>query len=301
MAANYTLVFPSATSREAAATERIRLIPAKDGHLVFLSETRAARGFGYETAVLSRGPGDGPRELQFKVQQILAVPSTWDVAQQGGAYLLAVTIARGGNNGLTVVSPDGRQIPLRPARSADDLSRPRFVRHLKPDTDARISAIMAHGEVVVFDLSGKYTTVAPAIAAVIVESAGGFSLIGKERIPGPVRGQDISPGKLLLTKLDAQFKAVGKPQPLLHGATIFEFDAVPVPQGVALFATTGPGLSAIVFDSGKDTEPPVELQVVSRQPMISPSILMSGGSIHLAALTGAGSADAALRIGELKS
>lgn len=228
--------------------------------------------------------------------QLLPPPPAWDLARlPEGGYELVHEFAGGALTSLTLhrTAAAGDEQPVSGQHPMESFARPRFVHDDEPA--APVVAVVAEsgGSIVVFTRTesghpfSAYRRIIAGERPVALHTTDGYLLFYKRRVPGPVRGVNISPGVLQLAVLSTDFVPNGEPIRPLGDQTIYELDAV-IGGGRALVVVTTPS-GAALLGGASDGRAMTVLRELSRdRPLSSPAMVGAGEELALAFIEDAG-------------
>jgi hypothetical protein len=286
--------------KDAASVAALELLETPQGAQLLTAVTRpAATGFGAETVISTHAPGRGDQGAPplFAWRQVLPPPPAWDVAvNAGGSYALVYEKALGAT--YTLVAQGGGQTEVSVAGEyhRESFTRPRFVKRHPDEATRAIVAIAEKKWAVLFvrrpdgryDRQGKLCDCSEAL---VVPFQGQFLLFYKVTVPGPVRGNLISPGRLYWLRLGRDFTPVGGAQEALPGHTVYEFDADVAAGALAVLATTATGTRLAVGAAPGAAWAVTEFnEAQSGANLTRPAVLVAGPQLYAAFLENALSA-----------
>jgi hypothetical protein len=263
---------------DAAAITAVRWLNGKDGPVLVASSRRTGPGGPMDSTMVFSG-GPGLRLEMLAAAQSMPSQPDWDVAAgPHGTPVFVYTDAGGAVNALLLHDARGA-LPVTTGKPFESFHRPRFVKHA---AGLPLIAIQDEKHAVIFMTPGAKDGVHRAIfdceTALALAHANKYRLIYKTEVAGPPRGNLIVPGALHAVELDKGFTAGNEATEPLPGAVVFEYDADVARMGTAILATTAAGTMLKVGDLVHGFNEPMP------RDMTSPSILVAGGGIYVAAL-----------------
>lgn len=250
--------------------------------------------------------------------------SAWDARPAPGQNAAFVTLYLQAESAVTwamLRRPDGSEdsrLHLEPFAVYD---HPRFVKGQRPDQwiasavkydgGASIPTVFSRGLAVAgFPSSkpiGKYDSIRDAR---LLQDGAAYWLFLLMRVPNAIDDPKLRelptgaqmPAILHMVRLNADFRPEGKPTAVFGSLPIYEFDVDAAPNGhIVVFGTTPDGA---VFGSGipQEGKPlPRDAWEETRfeQPLVSPSVLVQGRQVHLAAIANMAKNDASVLYGTL--
>lgn len=275
---NTQIGWSTVEAADAAAITAVRWSNGKDGPALVASSTRRGPGGAMDsTLVFSRGAG--LRVEMLAAQQSLPSQPGWDVAvDAGGAPVFVYTDAGGAINELLLHDARGPR-PITTGKPFESFHGPRFVKHAP---GLPLSAIQDQTHAVIFKspgtTDGGHSAILDCETALALADRDTYHFIYKTRLPGPPRGNSIVRGALHAVDLDKGFTPRTKAAEPLPGAVVFEYDADLARAGTVILATTAAGTTLEAGTVSRSFNEPFP------QDMTSPSVLVSGGRIYVAAL-----------------
>jgi hypothetical protein len=284
---------------DAAAVRSLRLVAGPDGPRLAYSVTRPSGQpvLRHVTTVMLRAtPGRAEAPL-VEVPQLLPPPPAWDLAHlPSGGYELVYEVAGGALNALVLRStlPSGDEQRVSGQHPLESFAQPRFVREAPPPAPV----LAEHDDdLVVFTRPAagqpfpKYRRITAGSGAVALTTAGGYLLFYKVLVPGPERGEDLSPGVLHVLPLSADFAPLGEPARPFGERVVYELDAATGDGRACVLATTQAG--AALLCGAPDGRELALLREISRdRPLSSPALVRDGAGLAMAFIEDAGAKDA---------
>ena len=268
------------TVEAADATEitAVRWLNGKDGPALVASSVREGPGGAMDSTLVFSG-GAGLRVEMLTARQTLPSLPSWDVAlDAAGAPVFVYTDAGGAVNELLLHGARGA-LPITTGKPFESFHGPRFVRRAP---GLPLIAIQDQKHAVIFKspgtTDGGHSAILDCERALALARADRYALIYKTVVAGRPRANLIPPGALHFVELDRELKALSKATEPLGGAVVFEYDADLARVGTAILATTAGGTMLKVGDVSRSFNEPLP------QNMTSPSVLVAGGRIYVAAL-----------------
>lgn len=234
--------------------------------------------------------GSGEAEPKLLVDATIDPAPRWNATRTPkGFYIAAMELAAGAFNELRVVEPGQYDIQLQVKNPVADFSAPRFVKPVAKSGYA-VSAAVDREALVLFvrDEKSGYglgQEICKAELGVVTKLGDKWSVLYKTRVPGPVRGRMVYPGKLNHLLLGADLKPVGEPSKPLGDTVVYEIDADLFDSSLAILATTETdGVLAVgsVASTGG-------LTLTQQSPLgaggvlSDPNLLVAGGVMNFAA------------------
>ncbi len=268
--------------------------------------------------VLSTPLAGGPSSPVAIDHGMVPVALRWDAAMRpDGRFAVVFEHALGATNAVFLRSPDdlppldpseflGRapspeaqarvnarlvQGAISPPRSFDSFTDPRFVRGA--DRSLAITAVVDGRQLALFSAVQSPSREPPpwrrvevaCVDGIVVVNEGGTGLVYKTLASGRADEDEIVTGRLHYVRLQPDLRPAGPPVDIFPNLDVFEIDAAPLADGVAVLATTRAGLAAAVVSTGARgprllglAEHPMEDRVTS------PSILADASRVHVAAI-----------------
>ncbi len=292
--------------RDAAVVSAVKLVESNGVAMLYATD---AGPLGSDLS-LARFPGDAPRIEPLGALSALPERPAWDAMAEGGAFSVVITEAGSAVSGLAIRNTGSGTLGKVNRRDGFGVfGAPHFVKG-DPGPISSVALLDGKTPVVVFPREadggfGKYRQVEAAVEGVaqdarLIRSGKGYSLFVKVMSIGAAAaarrlasGKVIYAGVLVYVPLDEGFRATELPSRPLGGQLIIDFDVCAFHDGVAVFAATPKGyvlaagkLSNGVYATGTWVE---ELH---KRPLSSPSVLATGGQLHLAAIESMGAPDA---------
>jgi hypothetical protein len=275
---NTQINWTTVDATDATTITAVRWLNGKDGPVLVASSLRRGPDGPMDSTLVFSG-GAGLRVEMLAARQSLPSQPGWDVAvDAGGAPVFVYTDAGGAINELLLHGARGA-LPVTTGQPFESFHGPRFVKHAP---GLPLIAIQDQKQAVIFKspgtTDGGHSAILDCETAVALADRDTYHLVYKTGLPGPPRGILILRGALHALELDKGFKVLGKATEPLGGAVVFEYDADLARVGTAILATTVAGTLLKVGDVSRSFNEPFP------QSMTSPSVLVAGGRIYMAAL-----------------
>jgi hypothetical protein len=276
----------------------VKLIETKQRVQLLSSITKrsAADAMGYETVISSTSiakNGQSPSRA-FVLTQLLPPPPSWDIGlNSDSSYSVVYEQALGGTYALLVKRAYNAAVSVTSNYPLESFTRPRFIKRNQDDPGRLITAIAEKKGAILFlrKQDGgyvKHAKLCDCNEAMMVRYKDGFILFYKVNVPGPVRGNLISPGKLYSVMLGKDFTPMGTAFEPFSNNIVFEFDADVSEDKVVIFATskTGNILAIASPFPGPIKTLPVD-ETHSGETFTQPSVVSTKSHVHLAILDNA--------------
>ncbi|TMQ18279.1 MAG: hypothetical protein E6J91_08405 [Deltaproteobacteria bacterium] len=246
----------------------------------------------YEVAFWSL-PLDGTAApvLRATVPQLFPGAPAWDWDHQRVVY----EQAGGARNALHVHDAHGDKL-VNAAHRLNGFDLPRFVRGDEKQISAFLDLLPGHRLVVFPDVGAKYRAVTDCTAAVLLKRDGGFVLVSKTDLEGPMKGSNVFPGVFHHAWLKSDFSPDG---PTSHQAavTIYELDAVLIDGNLIAWLTTDTGALMIAGASKPAGIERMRTRVVAVAPTPSwPAVCARAGEVAFALVAAAGTPAAEVQV-----
>jgi hypothetical protein len=286
----HTIDFRQAPGK-APEAEVLRLAHGKDGIALFVSHTASDPIVGANTVFSALVPkSTSPRwHIITTLNQVVPAQPMWDVAPDASRGIqLAFEQPGGAINALLLRDPSGSQQSITSNYPLHSFSLPRFERPSQTPPEW-LTAVIDNRRCVAISVVQKvaYKDLGPCSEALLVRSSTGFLLIHKTTIPGPVRGNRISPGRLYLAMLDNGMhpQKINGAGEVFDGSTIFEFDADMIDHKLVIVATTSSGMEIVSVSDQAGTMKLARHQYPMTVVLTSPAVADNGnGNALVAAL-----------------
>ncbi len=297
----------------APAILSIRLIET-NGEVKLLSSTTTGTGangiFKHETRIFTYRLGkrrEEPSRL-FTFTQLLPVSPLWDmVSRPNGSHLGVLESAGGAINALITEDTNGKKSIVTREHATESFSSPRFVRRAQGESAPAISTICDHKHLVVFRAEstadyGKYRTIGGWDDAVLIRCSGGYVIIGKRIVPGPVR-DNVMPGIIHFGKLDNSFRPKGTMSKPFGDRPVFEFDGDLIPgkdaeERFVLCATAEFAAHLVVITSSSEVLDSIPVTGrYTADNLTRPTVVATRSHIHLALIEAIRSEGARVLVG----
>jgi hypothetical protein len=274
----------------APPADAIRLTRGKDGVFLFASKTASTPPMGARTTISAVAPGASRARWKTvaTLDEMVPAQPIWDVTLAEGSQPDIVYERPGGAiNALLLRRASGATEGLSGAYPLQSFSDPRFARPTgKPPQ--WMTAVVDNRTCVALPLrpGAEYRTLGECSGAgLLVLMDSGFVYLYKTKVPGLVRGNLNSPGRLHLATLDAELRPTGPPTEVFSG-TIFEFDADVIRNKLVVLATTPSGIAILSGNAGPSGKMEIKEFPVPLA-LLNPAIAAGeSGKAFLAALDG---------------
>src|SRR5579883_2753009 len=198
----------------------------------------------------TRVPGEAPaadslRLMRDKGGVLLVVSRTTPTPPLGANTVFSAFAPASPGAPWSVLAQVHEVVPAQPVSAAYPLqsfSAPRFARP-SGVPPAWLTAIADNRTCVAFPPAGSaaYHSLGECAEGLLVKTGVGFVYLCKTRVPGPVRGNLLSPGRIHIAALDAELRPAGPPVQLF-GGIVYEFDADIIQGRLVVLATTPKGV-----------------------------------------------------------
>jgi hypothetical protein len=221
------------------------VVRQKGAVFLVVSRTTSTPPLGAETtfaALDAVNPGGGWRSLA-SVHQIVPAQPAWDTgAGSGGQVQIVYEKAGGAINALALRAPSGETRVLTGEYPMRSFSLPHFAKYAG-GLPLWVTAIVDNRICVALPVTqtGSYSELGECTEGLLVKGGSGFVFLAKKAVPGTVRGNSISPGRLQATPLGADLRQRGRPVEVA-GGTIYQFDADMVGDKLVIAATIPRGI-----------------------------------------------------------
>jgi hypothetical protein len=281
--------------------DRLRLATGENGSLLVVSKRARTPPIGAATTFSALDmtiPRAAWSEV-VRVQEVVPAELNWDVAISNGQTKIVHEKPGGATNSLSLWTASGSSQALTREYPMQSFSEPRFVKASQPP--GWVTAIVDNRTCVALSLvrAEPYRKLGECAAGLLVQNGIGFAFVYKTGVPGPARGNGISPGRIHLASLDAQLRSSG-PATVVFEGVVFEFDADVIGDKLVVVATTPKGIVVAVGPAQRTAVRLVAEEHAIPTVLTSPAIGNSGsGKALVAALDSGGPAAARVFIADL--
>ncbi len=276
---------------EAPAADSLRLMRDKGGVLLVVSRTTPTPPLGANTVFSAFAPASpgAPWSVLAQVHEVVPAQPAWDVAAgPDGRPEIVYEKPGGAINALILRNAAGETQPVSAAYPLQSFSAPRFARP-SGVPPAWLTAIADNRTCVAFPPAGSaaYHSLGECAEGLLVKTGVGFVYLCKTRVPGPVRGNLLSPGRIHIAALDAELRPAGPPVQLF-GGIVYEFDADIIQGRLVVLATTPKGVMIAAGPAQGQATRLTSLEHALPVALTSPAIVAGPpGKAYLAALDAA--------------
>lgn len=274
----------------------IRLARGDAGmELIYALPGRAAspRGtFNHEVAFWSV-PIDGTAApvLRAAVPQLFPGAPGWDWDRKRVVYEQA-----GGARNALYLHDAGHETLVNAAHHLNGFDLPRFVRGDEKQISSFLDLLPGKRLVVFPDVGAKYRAVTECTAAVLLKRDGGFVLLSKTDVEGPMKGPSMFPGVLHHAWLKSDFTPEG-PTSQPQAGVMYELDAALVGGNVIVWLTTDAGALMIAGASKAASIERMRTRAIALLPTPSwPAVCAHGDEVAVALVAAAGTPAAEVQI-----
>jgi hypothetical protein len=266
----------------------LRLASGRKGALVVLSKTEKDPVLGANTTFWGRSLADpNARWIELGTsREVVPAQPEWDVATAAdGQPEIAFERHGGAINALALLSASGSTEAITAAYPLQSFSGPRFAKS-SGQNPRWLTAILDNRTCVALPLTqdSRYRNLGECSAGLLLEIGSGFVFIYKTMLPGAVRGNLISPGRMHVATLDGELRPSGR-APTIFDDTIFEFDADLIRDRLIVLATTPKGMLLASRPTQPTTDRFDTQEYSIPKDLISPAIVRdASGTAALAAL-----------------
>jgi hypothetical protein len=285
--------------------DMLRLAHGQNGVVLVVSRTSNDPILGATTVFSETRPKGSSTVWSTLATFNQVVPATpvWDISPDAARKLQFVLEVPGGAiNSLALHLASGEQRTLTANSPFQSFSSPRFEK-LDNSSPEWITAVVDNRDCVAISITSQRPnrSLGPCSEGLLVRLNKSFLFIYKKTVPGPVRGNNISPGQLFIARLDNNMGVQGLEGStvLFGGSTVFQFDAGVVGNKVAIVASTASGIEAASY-SDQGTTAKLPQRAYGTTAVTSPTIAEVGnGMLLLAAMRSSGKDQQAIVIAEI--